>query len=75
MKTNLGVDAIVSINSIFDIFTSSKNKIIVIFFINRSIITQEIFVYVQAHYICLTEDIKISIFNIFTSTQSSYRLL
>ena len=75
MKTNLGVDAIVSINSIFDIFTSSKNKIIVIFFINRSIITQEIFVYVQAHYICLTENIKISIFNIFTSTQSSYRLL
>ena len=75
MKTNLGVDAIVSINSIFDIFTSSKNKIIVIFFINRSIITQEIFVYVQAHYICLTENIKISIFDIVTSTQSSYRLL
>ena len=75
MKTNLGVDAIVSINSIFDIFTSSKNKIIVIFFINRSIITQEIFVYVQAHYICLTENIKISIFDIVTSTQSSYWLL
>ena len=74
LKTDLCVDTIVCIYRILDIFTAGKNKIIIMIFIDRCIIAQKVFVDIQAHNICLAENIKITIFNIITSAQSSYWL-
>ena len=74
LKTDLSVDTIVCIYRILDFFTTSENKIIVMIFIDGCIIAQKVLVDIQAHNICLAKNIKITIFNIVTSTQSSYWL-